>query len=321
MSGPVVTPSIASRAVATAAGLLVRPQLSVLSMQGAQLRYLRSAAGLGGTFAGWGVPATIEAVADEGFAGEWVRAPEAGAAVDGVVLYLHGGGYVVSSPKAYRCVSGPLSAYASMPVLAVAYRRTPEHLFPAAHDDALAAFDWLVASGVPASRIVLAGDSAGAHLAVGLLVTLAQRRRAMPAAALLFSPVLDPELVEARRRDARDRDPVVPPRFVERCLELGVALADRRDPRAAPLTARPRLFGRFPPVLTQVGSTECFVGDAERLHRLLSDAGVPNRLVVHPGQVHSFITMARLLPEARLALRDAADFARSNVDARRALAG
>ena len=212
-------PSAPSRALVIGARVLVRPQLDTLRLEGAQLRYLRGLAQFGGILAGWPVMARTEDVHTKGFSGEWVRARSAANDADGVIIYLHGGGYVCSSPRAYRCVTEPLSRISGLPVLAVAYRRSPEHPYPAALEDVLAAYDWLLEQGYPPGRILLSGDSAGGHLALSLLTTLAQSRRAMPAGVALFSPLLDPALTEAIRRDALSPDPVLTPTFAARCAD------------------------------------------------------------------------------------------------------
>lgn len=307
-------PSLTSRVVAIGGRAVVRPQVDRLRLEGLQLHYLRGLASIGGTLAGWPTTARVESIRTPTFSGEWVRARNVDDDAGGVILYLHGGGYVASSPRAYRCVTEPIAALSGLPVLAVAYRRAPEHPFPAALDDALAAYDWLIEQGHAPGTIAVAGDSAGGHLAVGLLTTLAQARRPMPAACALFSPLLDPALTEAVHRDALSPDPVLTPTFAARCADAFHPGGNFRDPRLSPLTANLSLLRRFPPVHTHVGGTECFGGDSERLHERLDRAGVENKLIVSRGQVHSYVTLYRAVPEARRALRRAATFLRACVE-------
>ncbi|MFE4000922.1 alpha/beta hydrolase [Nocardioides sp. YIM B13467] len=307
-------PSATSRVLVAGARLAVRPQIDRLRLEGLQLRYLRGVIAAGGVLAGWPTTARAEQVRTTRFEGEWVRARNAEAGDDGVIIYFHGGGYVASSPRSYRCVTGPLSALSALPVLAVGYRRAPEHVYPAALDDAVAAYDWLLAQGHPPERIVVAGDSAGGHLALGLLTTLARCGRDLPAGVTLFSPLLDPALTEAVRRDARHHDPVLTPTFAARCAEAFHPGGDFHDPCLSPLTVKIGLLRTFPPIQTHVGGTECFAGDSERLHERLTRAGVPNKLIVSRGQIHSYVTMYRLVPEARRAVRRAATFLRSCID-------
>lgn len=307
-------PSLTSRVVATGGRVVVRPQVERLRLEGAQLHYLRGLVGLGGVLAGWPTTARVQPVTTPAFSGEWVRARNFADQFGGVILYFHGGGYVASSPRAYRCVTEPLAALSGLPVLAVRYRRAPEHPFPAALDDALAAYEWLIEQGHAPEQIAVAGDSAGGHLAVGLLTTLAQAGRPMPAACALFSPLLDPALTEAVHRDALNPDPVLTPTFAARCAEAFYPGGNFRDPRLSPLTANLNLLSTFPPIHTHVGGTECFAGDAERLHERLDRAGVENKLIVSRGQVHSYVTLYRAVPEARRALRRAATFMRACID-------
>lgn len=303
-------PSVTSRVVVAGGRTLVRPQIDHLRLEGVQLCYLRSAIALSGMVAGWPGRAQVARIDGDGFTGEWVCARNASLAANGVILYFHGGGYVASSPRAYRCVTEPLSALSALPVLAVAYRRAPEHPYPAALHDALAAYEWLLAQGHPADEILVAGDSAGGHLALGLLISLAQADRPMPAGVSLFSPLLDPALTEAVRRDALSADPVLTPTFAARCAEAFHPGGEFHDPRISPLTTPVALLRKFPPVQTHVGGTECFAGDSERFHTRLSRVGVPNQLIVSRGQVHSYVALYRVVPEARRALCRSATFLR-----------
>lgn len=307
-------PSLPSRVLAIGARALGRPQMDRLRLEGLQLRYLRTAISVSGTLAGWPVTARVEQLHTDQFDAEWVTSRNAAHSTDGVILYLHGGGYVASSPAAYRCVTERLSTLTALPVLALAYRRAPEHPYPAALDDALEAYLWLLDSGFDPSRITVAGDSAGGHLALGLLVRVARHRLPMPAAVTLFSPLLDPTLTSAVRRDAAMPDPVITPTFAARCAEAFHPDGDFADPELAPLRTSMAMMRTFPPIQTHVGATECFVGDSERLHSRLTKAGVSNKLIVSRGQVHSYVTMSRFIPEAGRALRRAANFIRSAID-------
>jgi monoterpene epsilon-lactone hydrolase len=123
--------------------------------------------------------------------GEWVWAPEADGAA-GVVLVLHGSGYLICSARTHRGFASHLSEYSGMPAFAIDYRLAPEHPFPAAEDDAFAAYRWLLAQGHDPAKIVVAGDSAGGHLAVALALRLSSEGLPAPAALALFGPLIDP---------------------------------------------------------------------------------------------------------------------------------
>src|SRR5438309_6689810 len=134
---------------------------------------------------------TVTAVVAGGVPGEWVVAPEAD---DGrVVLYLHGGGYCMGTLGTHRRLVAKLSSEAKARVLSLDYRLAPEHPFPAAVEDAVAAYRWLLAEGVPANRIAISGDSAGGGLTLATLLALRDEGDALPAAAVPISPWTDLE--------------------------------------------------------------------------------------------------------------------------------
>ncbi|MGH3625387.1 MAG: alpha/beta hydrolase [Sciscionella sp.] len=236
--------------------------------------------------------------------GEWVRGA-GNLRADAVLLYLHGSGYICCSPRTHRGLVGTLSTRTGLPAFVVRYRLAPKYPFPAAADDALAAYRWLLASGYPPERIVLAGDSAGGHLALGLAVTLRREGLPLPAAMVLFSPLVDTTFETAAKRDAVHRDPFFTLALVKRMVRLygGAAV---NDPRLTPLSCD---LSGLPPLLVQAGGAEMLRADAEAIAELIHAAGGSVRLQVWPGQVHVFQTLYRLLPEARAALDAAAQFA------------
>ncbi len=226
----------------------------------------------------------------------------------GVLLYLHGGGFVFGSRKTHRHFVAALSAATGRPAFLLDYRRAPEHPFPAAADDAVAAYRWLLAAGYRPDQIVVAGDSAGGHLAAGLLADLSRRRLPMPAAAVLFSPFLDLTCAELDDRDAVRRDPFIPP---QRARECGRSYAGEHalDSRRLNVLGAPKR--RWPPMLIQVGDTECLLGDSERMTESMRAAGGHCELQVWPGQVHVFPAFYPVLPEGRAAIRYVGDFVRA----------
>jgi len=235
--------------------------------------------------------------------GIWVHA--AGVPRDGdAVLYLHGGGYVAGSPRSHRALAARLSAASGAAVFLPRYRRAPEHPFPAAADDALKAYQALLEAS-PARRIVLAGDSAGAHLACTLLGDLITSGQQLPAAALFFSPALDWTGESARDRDRVRRDPLVSPDFGTKCGKAYLG-NHQHHPRLDIMDRG--LLERWPPCLIQAGDTECLIGDAQGLAEALTTAQVPCELQTWPGQVHVFQGMAGVLPEARAAINYAGRF-------------
>jgi acetyl esterase/lipase len=241
--------------------------------------------------------------------GLWVAARNADEAA-GVILYLHGGGFVFGGTRTHRHLLAALSVASGLPGLLLDYRRAPEHPFPAAADDAVAAYRWLLDQGFTPDRIVLAGDSAGGHLTAGLLADLHRRKLPMPAAAMLLSPFLDLTGAELDRRDAARRDPFAPP---ARARECGLAYAGEYAFTHRRLDVLRGDKRRWPPVLIQVGDTECLLGDSERLAAVVQAAGGHCELQVWPGQVHVFPAFYPLIPEGRQAIRYAGSFLRTAV--------
>ncbi|HET8993470.1 MAG TPA: alpha/beta hydrolase fold domain-containing protein [Rhodococcus sp. (in: high G+C Gram-positive bacteria)] len=229
---------------------------------------------------------------------------------DAIILYLHGGGYVAGSARLERAVTSDLAAATGMRVLALDYRLAPAHPFPAARTDALAAYRSLIARGYAPGRIAVVGVSAGAHLAMSMLTTLIEIGETGPGAVVLFSPLLDTSCEEALRADSLTRDPFLPPVFAQRCAGVYVGSRDRRSAHLDVFQAPTSMLAEMPPIVSFVGSTECFASDAVRLHTALLDAGVPSSTFTVPGQVHSFVSLCRRLPEARTSVLDAAAFLR-----------
>jgi monoterpene epsilon-lactone hydrolase len=222
----------------------------------------------------------------------------------GVLLYLHGGGFVCGSPRTHRQLAARISASAGLPVLLLDYRLAPEHPFPAAAEDALTAYRWLLSEGY--TQILVGGDSAGGHLTACLLADIAEAKLPMPDAAILLSPFLDLTGSELADRDAILRDPFIPPEYALWC---GKAYAGEMLSHARLDVLKVRKHG-WPPVLIQVGDTECLLGDSERMAESLNRDGGYCELQVWPGQVHVFHWFAPFLPEANAALRHIGDFVR-----------
>jgi epsilon-lactone hydrolase len=240
----------------------------------------------------------------DGVAVEWSRAPEADDTR--VLLFFHGGGYCSGSILSHRSLVTAAGRAAGIRTLAVAYRRAPEHPFPAALDDAERAWRWLRARGYGAERIVVGGDSAGG----GLTLALWQRLRAAgedpPAALWLLSPWTDLTLSGASL-EARDAvDPLLHRPYL---TELAAAYlgerADPRDPLVSPLFAD--LTG-LPPTLLHVGTDEVLLDDALRLIARASAADADITLHAWPHMIHAFPLWSAGLREGREALAEFASF-------------
>jgi epsilon-lactone hydrolase len=242
---------------------------------------------------------------------ELVCAP--GAESGKAVLYLHGGGFVFGSPRSHRGIAAKLSQDTGCSVWLPHYRLAPEHPFPAAFDDVLAAYEWLITEGGLTPRaVVVAGDSAGGQLATALIAALSAASTPSPAGLVLFSPWLDLDAERLGELERIIRDPFFSVPYAAACSKVYLADGDPTDPRLNVLTGDLR---EFPPVLLQVGGTEILADGAQRLTATLTEVGVPVDLQIWPGQVHVWHAFANLLPEGRRALREASAFINNNINA------
>ncbi len=245
--------------------------------------------------------------------GEWVRGPGA-EREDAVILYIHGSAYTICSARTHRGITSRLSQRTGLPVFACDYRLAPRHRFPAAADDVRAAYDWLIGEGHDPSRIVLAGDSAGGHLAVDLALELIREDHPAPAALVAFSPVLDLSMSLAAARERMRPDPMISAARAARLLDLYLVGQDHAAPRL-----RFSFDGadRFPPTLVQAGGREMLAADAIELARGLESAGARCRLEIWPDQMHVFQALSRVVPEADRALDVAAEFVDQQLEVQR----
>ena len=252
--------------------------------------------------AGW----TARAASVGGVAGEWIE-PAAGPAPARAVLYLHGGGYFFMAPQNYRPITGMLARLGPARVFAPAYRLAPEHRFPAAVEDALAAYRGLVAAGIAPGRLVVAGDSAGGGLALALLVALRDAGDILPAGAVCLSPWTDlaatgASLVENDRRCALFYGDAI-----RRGAGIYLGRSDARHPLASPLYAE--LKG-LPPLLIHAGSDEVLRDDAVRFAERARAAGVAVTLKLWPVVPHVWQLFGNFLPEGRASFAEIAAFLR-----------
>lgn len=231
----------------------------------------------------------------------WILAPRARA--DRVVVYFHGGGFQVGSLHSHRELMGRLSAAADARVLGVDYRLAPEHRHPAALQDALAALQWLHEQGFAAHQVALAGDSAGAGLALSTLLVLQARARPLPVAAFLMSAWTDLAATGASYETRSSADPIHQrPMILAMARNYLGADGDPRDPLASPLYASNEQLARLPPLLLQVGDRETVLSDSEVFAQKVSAAGGDARCEIWPGMIHVFQQFPGELPAAREAL-------------------
>lgn len=248
---------------------------------------------------------TVEEADVGGCAAEWHVPP--GADPGDVLLYLHGGGYNFGSMANYRELGSRLALSCESRVLLPEYRLSPEHPYPAAVDDALMCYRWLLDRDVSPGRLAVAGDSAGGGLTLALLLKLKDAGLPLPSAAVCISPWADLDC----RGETYDRlavaDPMLKRDVLEACAERYAAGRDVRDCFLSPVHGD---YAGLPPLLIQVGADEILLGDSQRVHQLAQAAGVDVTLEVLPGLWHVVHVFATIVPEAREAIADIGRFVR-----------
>jgi acetyl esterase/lipase len=232
--------------------------------------------------------------------------PPVSRSINVVVLYLHGGGYLFGSPKTHRQVLIAMAKAFQAPCYGLDYRLAPEHPFPAAAEDAIGAYQWLL-DRHPHSDIVLAGDSAGAGLAIATAVGIRDAGLQAPKAIVGFSPYSDlavtGESVEANAKSCA----MFTPRGIREAAAIYLNGADAYDPRASPLYAN---LAGLPPMLLFASRHEILRDDTLRLAQRATAAGVKVQLIVRDRLPHVWPVFVTLLPEAREAFAAVAVFAR-----------
>ena len=239
---------------------------------------------------------------------DWVTMPNS---VNGrVVLYLHGGGYVMGSRRSHRELASRIACEAAARVLVLEYRLAPEHPFPAALEDATAAYRWLRKQGIAAGSIAMAGDSAGGGLTLATLLALRDAGDALPACAVCLSPWTDLEGTGPSAQPGGADDPMIP---VAALRDMGklYAAGELRNPLAAPLYGA---YKGLPPLLIQVGTREILLDDSTRVADKARAAGVPVRLEIEEGAPHVWQATPHL-PEAADAVRRIGAFVRERIPA------
>ncbi|KLU22762.1 alpha/beta hydrolase [Caballeronia mineralivorans PML1(12)] len=242
--------------------------------------------------------------ADAPLRGEWLVPDKPSATT---ILYLHGGGYYFCSPATHRGLVFPLARRSGARTFSLDYRLAPETPFPAALDDALAAYRKLVADGTPPESIVIAGDSAGGGLALATLLALRDAGDLLPAGAAVFAPWTDLAATGASMKTNDGRDPMFYGKAFAPAGKLYTGDADVRNPYVSPLYGR---FDGLPPLFIQVGDTEVLLDDSTRVAEKARASGVSVDLEIWPKMPHVFQILAPFVPEANQALERAAGFVR-----------
>jgi acetyl esterase/lipase len=252
---------------------------------------------------------SLEPVDVNGIASEWSIAP--GSDPSRVLLFLHGGGYCSGSLLSHRRLVTEAGRAAKLRTLALGFRLAPEHPFPAAFDDALAAWRWLSRQGIAARHIAVGGDSAGGGLTVALINRLRDAGEALPACAWLVSPWTDLTMSGSTLVTKDAVDPIIHKAYLTELADAYVpAGMDKTDPRVSPLFADLR---GLPPTLIQVGSAETLLADSTRFAAVAGAADMAVTLEVWPDMIHAWPMWNAHLEPGRRALAHAGGFIRGHV--------
>jgi phosphinothricin tripeptide acetyl hydrolase len=240
-----------------------------------------------------------------GVAAEWNDAQ--GARTDRVVIYFHGGGYCIGSIDTHRGLTARISLLANMRVLSVDYRLAPENPHPAAVEDAVAAYRFVLDSGIAPGKIALAGDSAGGGLTLAALLAIRDQGLPLPGCGACISAWTDMTASGDSMKTKADEDPLIGEgESLQMMLDAYVgAGGDKKAPLASPLFAD---LAGLPPLLLQVGTAEVLLDDSTRLAARAEKAGVDVSLKVWQDMFHVWHAFAEMLPEGQQATQELADF-------------
>ncbi|MEZ0151861.1 MAG: alpha/beta hydrolase [Candidatus Reddybacter sp.] len=242
-----------------------------------------------------------------GVPGEWQQATLGSS--DNVILYLHGGAFVIGSPASHRDMVGAIADAAQARAFIVDYRLAPETLFPGAVEDAVAAYKGLLANGEKAEKIIIAGDSAGGGLTMSTLVALRDEGIELPAGAVCISPWADLTFTGDSMIVKDKVDAMLSRDSLSWFAGLYLAGQDAADPKASPIFAD---LSGLPPLLIQVGSNEVLLDDAIRLNKAMKKAGGDATLEVWDGQMHVWHLMATIVPEGKHAVNVIGSFVKTH---------
>jgi monoterpene epsilon-lactone hydrolase len=251
----------------------------------------------------------VEAVDANGVVAEWTTTPEA--KTGRAILFLHGGGYISGSLDSHRHMIAQAGREARARTLALAYRLAPEHPFPAALEDALGGYAFLLAQGFNPKNIAIAGESAGGGLAVATLTSIRDAGMSMPACAWLSSPWVDLEMAGASMSAKSTVDPLIQKSYLQELAAMYLGGVDARTPLASPIHAN---LSRLPPMLIQVGSAETLLDDAVRLAGVAGAADVRVTLEVWPDMIHAWHLFYQQVAAGRRALAAVGAFMRSMLE-------
>ena len=253
--------------------------------------------------------AVVEQVGVGGITAEWVSAP--GASENKAVLYLHGGGYIIGSTRTHRVPMYHLSKASGARILVLNFRLAPEHPFPAAVEDSVTAYRWLLAQGISPKNIVIGGDSAGGGLTLATLVALRYMGDPLPAAGISHSGWTDLANTGETFVTKAEEDPIIDKEMVENMAAAYLGDRSRTIPLASPYYADLR---GLPPLLMQVGGAEVLLDDSIRTAERAKEAGVDVTFKLWEGMPHVWQVFASFLPEAKQSLEECGEFIKKHTN-------
>ena len=255
----------------------------------------------------------VEQTAYGGVFAEWVCAKNVNK--ENVILFLHGGGYNTGSPRTHRELAAHISKASNAKVLLPDYRLAPENPFPAALEDALTSYRWLIESGYSNGKIAIAGDSAGGGLALATCFSVRDNREPIPSSLACISPWTDLEMTGESVKSMKNIDPMVsfsPAKIMASLQTMAsnyIGPNDSRSPLISPVYAD---LKNFPPMIIQVGSDEILLDDSRRMAERAKQAGVDLTISIYEGMWHVFHIFYRVIPEAKHAVHELGSFIKNH---------
>ena len=248
---------------------------------------------------------TVEKINMEGIQAEWLIPFSSGTRSEKVILYLHGGGYVTGSIEDHRMMCGLLANATGTKVLIPEYRLAPEHPFPAALDDALKVYQWLLDQGYSSANMIIAGDSAGGGLSIATVLALKEKSGSLPAAVVCLSPWADLALTGQSHTTKAKAEAILNKDVLHEWALCYTDESNLTNPLVSPVYGD---FHGFPPLLIQVGSEEILLDDSTLLAKKTKSAGVDVTLKIWDGMWHVWQALGDLIPENKKTFEEIGQF-------------
>ena len=248
---------------------------------------------------------TVEKINMEGIQAEWLIPFSSSTRSEKVILYLHGGGYVTGSIEDHRMMCGLLANATGTKVLIPEYRLAPEHPFPAALDDALKVYQWLLDQGYSSANMIIAGDSAGGGLSIATVLALKEKSGSLPAAVVCLSPWADLALTGQSHTTKAKAEAILNKDVLHEWALCYTDESNLTNPLVSPVHGD---FHGFPPLLIQVGSEEILLDDSTLLAEKARSAGVDVTLKIWDGMWHVWQALGDLIPENKKTFEEIGEF-------------